>query len=76
MSEIEPLKEKTYTLSHLQLEILDLIRRVRFQLQRPAHAEGMNNEEFIDEFLEPFEMKILADREFLRMARKRKRGGA
>jgi len=69
---VEPLKARTMGLSKLQLETLDLIRKLRFQLQRPAHAEGMSDNEFLEQIVEPLETKIYQDREVLRMKREAK----
>ena len=63
---VEPLKSRTMTLSELQLETLDLIRKLRFQLRRPAHAEGMSDEEFLEHIVEPLETTIYQDREMLK----------
>lgn len=68
---VEPLKARTMTLGKLQLATLDLIRKVRFQLNRQAHDEGMSDAEFLEEIVEPLEQVIYADREVLRMSRKR-----
>lgn len=65
----EPLKSRTMGLSALQLETLDLIRKVRFQLNRAAHEDGMSDGEFMDQVLTPLEQKILADRQVLKMKR-------
>lgn len=68
---VPPLRAKTMTLSKLQLETLDLIRKVRFQLGRAAHEEGMSDSEFLEEVIEPLEQRIVADRHVLRMKQKR-----
>ena len=67
---VKPLRSRTMTLDQLQLETLDLIRKVRFQLQRQGYEEGMSDEEFMEQIVEPLEHKIYADRHILRMNRK------
>lgn len=68
--EVRPLRATTMTLGELQLQTLDLMRRVRFQLQHAPHEDGMNDVEFMEKVLSPFEFKIYADREILKMKRK------
>ena len=58
------------TLSQLQLATLDLIRKLRFQMQRQAHDEGMSDDEFMENIVDPLETTIYQDREILRMMRK------
>ena len=69
---VEPLKARTMGLSKLQLETLDLIRKVRFQFQRQAYEDGMSDQEFIDQIVTPLETKIYQDREVLGMKRESK----
>lgn len=59
---VEPLRSRTMTLGELQLKTLDLIQHLRFQLQRQAHQDGTTDEEFIEQFVEPLEEQIYADR--------------
>lgn len=66
----EPLKSKTMTLSDLQLVTLDLISKVRKQLNRQAHEDGMSDREFQDEVLDSLESEIYADRSVLRSKRR------
>jgi len=70
---VKPLKARIHTLHQLQRETLDLIRKVRFQLQHPAHGPGMNDVEFLDIVLSPLEEKIYADRAMAAMNRKNNR---
>jgi hypothetical protein len=65
----EPLRKKTMTLSQLQMRTLDVIRKVRFQLKRQAHDEGMSDSEFEEEFLDTLETEIYQDRAMLKMIR-------
>lgn len=67
---VRPLKKKTMTLSQLQLETLNVLRKVRFQLNRQAHEEGMSDNEFLDEVVDPLENAILQDREIIKMQRR------
>ena len=67
---VKPLQSRTMTLRELQMKTLDLIRHVRFQLNRQAHEDGMSDSEFSEEFLDPFEEQIYADRHVLQMHRK------
>lgn len=69
MSDVQPLKKKTMTLSELQLRTLDVLRKVRFQFNRAAHEDGMSDAEFLDAVLEPLETDIYQDRKVLKMAR-------
>lgn len=62
MGRVPPLKSRTMTLNQLQLETLDLIRKVKFQLNRQGWEEGISDAEFIDKILAPLEFKIYADR--------------
>ena len=71
----EPLKSKTMTLSQLQLRVLDVLRRVRFQLHRQAHEDGMSDTEFLEEFIGPLETEIYQDRQVAKMYRQAKREG-
>lgn len=74
---VKPLTKRTMTLNDLQLRTLDVIRKVRFQLGRAAHENGMSDDEFIEEVLEPLETDIYQDRQMLKMIKKqRKAGGA
>ncbi len=70
MSKVKPLKKRTMTLDKLQLQTLNVIRRARFQLSRPAHENNMSDAEFIEQVLEPLETDIHQDRQILKMARK------
>jgi len=65
------LKARIHTLSQLQLETLDLIRKLRFQLQRSACDPGMNDTKFLDMIVQPLEDKIYADREMAKVKRER-----
>lgn len=67
---VKPLKRKTLTLNELQLETLNTIRLVRFQLGRQAHEDGMSDAEFDERVLAPLETRIVQDRSVLKMARK------
>lgn len=61
--EVTPLKERIHTLNQLQLETLDLIRKVRLQFQHLPHDPGMNDTEFLEQVVQPLEDKIYRDRE-------------
>jgi len=69
---VPPLRKRTMTLHQLQMRTLDVLRKVRFQLQRQAWQEGMSDEEFVDKVISPLETDIYQDREVLKMHRKRK----
>ena len=65
-SKVRPLTKKTMTLSQLQLRTLDVLRKVRFQFKRQGHEDGMTDEEFLDNVLEPLETDIYQDRHVLK----------
>ena len=67
---VEPLRARTMGVSKLQLAILDLCRKTRFQFGRQAHEDGMSDEEFLHEIVEPLEQRIYQDRAVLRDARR------
>lgn len=62
MAKVPPLKSTIHTLDELQLETLNLCRKVRFQLQHHAHQSGLNDTEFLEQIVSPLEEKIYADR--------------
>lgn len=72
---VEPLKSRTMTLNELQLRTMDVLRKVKFQLHRAAHQDGMSDGEFIDQVVDPLIEEIYQDRDVLRMHRARKRHG-
>ena len=59
---VSPLKSRIHTLNQLQLEALDICRKVRFQFGRMPHEDGMSDNEFLERILSPFEEKIYQDR--------------
>lgn len=63
---VEPLKSRTMTLDELQRETLKVLRKVRRQLNRSPYQSGMSDLEFMEEVLDPLQMRILADRDVLR----------
>ncbi len=73
MSKVRPLKAKVQTLEELRFSALDFIKKVRKQLQHSPYQPGMNDTEFIDEVLSPFEENIRTDREMDRIIEKQKR---
>lgn len=58
------------TLNELQLRVVDVLRKARFQLRRQAHETGMSDEEFIDDVLTPLEDDVYQDRKVLQMHRR------
>ena len=66
---VKPLKKKTMTLAQLQLRTLDVLRKVRFQFGRAAHEDGMSDDEFIEQVVNPLETDIYQDRVILRQKR-------
>jgi len=72
MSKVPPLKERFHTLNQLQLETLNLIRKVRFQLHRQPYDDGLSDREFLDQIVQPLEDKIYADRAMAKLKRKEK----
>lgn len=72
---VEPLRSKIMTLHQLQMRTLDLIRKLRFQLKRQAHEEGMSDAEFLENMVDNLEQEIYADRAVAKMHRKQKDGG-
>jgi hypothetical protein len=71
---VEPLRSKTMTLNELQLATLDLIRKVRFQMNRLPYQDGMSDFEFLENVVEPLEQKIYADRHVAKMHKKARAG--
>lgn len=71
MDKVPPLKKKTMTLSQLQMRTLNVLRHVRFQLQRQGHEDGMSDAEFIEKEIEPLETDIYQDRQMLKMLKRR-----
>jgi len=67
---VEPLKARTMTLSELQLATLDMIRKVRKQLNHQGYEGGLSDWEFIESVLIPLEHSIRADRDVLKRAAK------
>jgi hypothetical protein len=73
--QVTPLRSRTMTLSQLQMETLDVLRKVKFQFGRQAHEDGMSDGEFIESVVDPLIEKIFCDRQVLKMhSRKRKDG--
>lgn len=68
----KPLKKRTMTLGDLQMRTLDVLRKVRFQLQRQGHEPGMSDGEFLASVIEPLETDIYQDRQMLKMLRRSK----
>lgn len=66
-----PLKKRMMTLSKLQLRTLDVLRKVRFQLQRQGHEPGMSDAEFLASVLEPLEADIYQDRQMAKLKKAR-----
>jgi len=64
---VRPLTKKTMTLKQLQLRTLDVLRKVKFQLGRAAHENGMSDAEFIEEVIDPLSNDIYQDRVVLKM---------
>lgn len=73
---VEPLRAKTMTLHQLQMRTLDLIRKLRFQLRRQAHEEGMSDAEFLENNVDNLEQEIYADRAVAKMHRKQQKAEA
>jgi hypothetical protein len=73
MAKVIPLKKKTMTLNELQLRTLDAIRLTKFQFKRQAYQEGMTDEEFIDQVLEPLATDIYQDRQMVKILKKQQR---
>lgn len=73
MSKVRPLRSKVYTLKELRFFTLDFIKKVRKQLQHSPYQEGMNDSEFLDQVVSPFEEKIRNDRDMERIIAKQRR---
>lgn len=73
MSKVRPLKSKVQTLEELRFSTLNFIKKVRKQLQHSPYQEGMNDSEFLDNVVAPFEEKIRNDRDMERIIEKQKR---
>lgn len=74
--DVQPLRKRTMTLNELQMKTLDVLRKVRFQLGRQAHEDGMTDTEFVEQYVEPLETDIYQDRQMLKLIRKQAKGGA
>lgn len=74
--DVQPLRKRTMTLSELQIKTLDVLRKVRFQLGRQAHEDGMTDTEFVEQYVDPLETEIYQDRQMLKLIRKQAKGGA
>ncbi len=70
---VKPLRSRTMTLSQLQLKTLELIRQMKFQLNRASWEDGRSDKEFIEDVLREFEGKILNDRFVLSESRRKKK---
>ena len=73
MSKVRPLKAKVQTLQELRFSALHFIKKVRKQLQHSPYQEGMNDQEFLDQIVSPFEEKIRNDRDMEQMIGRQKR---
>ena len=71
MAKVTPLKSCTMTLSQLQMETLNVLRKVKFQFGRQAHEDGMSDNEFIEKVVDPLIEVIYQDRQILKMHRER-----
>ena len=69
---VPPLKKRTMTLSQLQLATLNLIRKLRFQLNRVGYEEGMSDKEFLEQIVYPLEADIYQDRKMIALQRHKK----
>ena len=68
---VKPLRKRTMTLNQLQMQTLDLIRKLRFQLNRKACDDGMSDNEFLEQIVDPLETAIYQDREISKMRRRK-----
>lgn len=66
---VTPLKKRMMTLSKLQLRTLDVLRKVRFQLERQGHEPGMSDAEFLASVIGPLETDIYQDRQMAKLKR-------
>lgn len=76
MTKVRPLTKRTMTLHQLQMRTLDVLRKVKFQLGRQAHEDGMSDAEFVDQVIDPLATDIYQDRQVLKMHRKSKEPAA
>lgn len=67
---VKPLRKKTMTLNQLQMRTLDVLRKVKFQLQRQGYEVGMSDSEFIEQIIDPLSTDIYQDRYVLKHATK------
>ena len=74
MSNVKPLKARIHTLHQLQLETLNLCRKIRFQLQHHAYEGGMNDTEFLEQIVSPLEAKIYTDRAMAKLKTEQESG--
>jgi hypothetical protein len=74
--QVTPLRSRTMTLSQLQMEVLDVLRKVKFQFRRQAHEDGMSDAEFIEQVIDQLATKIYQDRQVLKMHRRNKQKDA
>ena len=66
---VKPLRRRAMTLIQLQMQTLDVLRKVRFQFNRQAHESGMSDTEFLSQIVEPLEIAIYEDRHVAKMKR-------
>ena len=67
MSKVRPLKSRIMGLDELRTRSLCMIDECRNQLRKAPYEDGPTDEEFIENTLEDFEAKIIADIEMERI---------
>lgn len=68
-SKVKPLTKSTMTLSQLQNRTLEVLRKVRRQFNKKHYQEGLSDDEFFEEVVEPLIADICQDKEILKMAK-------
>lgn len=70
-AKVPSLKCRTMSLDRLQKETLRVLRLARKQFNRAAYEDGLSDNEFIREVLEPLMHSIRTDRAVIRMRKRR-----
>lgn len=69
---VEPLKQRTMTLDQLQHRTIEVLRLMVKQLGKAPYEDGLSDNEFIAQIIDPFDADIRTDRYILKMENQRK----
>lgn len=67
MSKVKPLRRRTLTVEQMQQKTLKLITAARKQLRRKPYQDGLSDEEFIEQVLDPLASQIKEDQEMSKL---------